>query len=564
MRCARRSSARIPTGSSWSATRRSPGSRARRCSASSAAYGGAGRGDGSAGGAATATISLTGSQNVTAYAVSTGGTGGNGFNGSGSGDGGAGGVASGTTAAAYSTGAGAASAHVTQIGGAGGGSVNKGEDAEADEGQSLRLILSYADPSGPGGTITVPLGTVADVPPSAPVNGDTTSTVGVPAEAATGTYVGITAHAVDPGGDILTYSLTADSSGGGFEIDSSSGKVTVADGSKITGAAGSYTVTIQASDGNGETSQQAFTIAVEGAPPVIPAGQIFSVNENVQTVGQIAASDPGGGSLTYSLTGLDDDSLFTLSASGTLAFNSCFGYDGTDPFGVRGLHSYDVNVQVSNGTETATGDVTVRPLNSGPLSLTTPNSAGPAVTTYGSEEGDTIALGAGTQVIFGGGGNDTIKGGSGLDTIYAGTGKDTITASTGRTTIVSYTGRDHFIGGTGIDFFQYESMTDKLGGPDVIDNFRQSPLHPQLADQIVIDTSGGLSHPGGGTWLDKMSGLEITPSTSASTLFADGTLSFHLDAGNKTGLFWNSPTQSIELAQMTGINHMSASDVKII
>src|SRR5205807_1438834 len=90
---------------------------------SSAAYGGAGRADYS-GGAATATISLTGAHDVTAYALSIGGAGGFG----GLGEGGAGGVASDTKAAAYSTGAGTASALVTQIGGAGGGSQLKGED----------------------------------------------------------------------------------------------------------------------------------------------------------------------------------------------------------------------------------------------------------------------------------------------------------------------------------------------------------------------------------------------------------------------------------------------------
>jgi hypothetical protein len=139
--------------------------------------------------------------------------------------------------------------------------------------------------------------------------------------------------------------------------------------------------------------------------------------------------------------------------------------------------------------------------------------------------------------------------------------------------MVSFTGQDHLIAGTGVDFFQYESMTDKLGGPDTIDNFRQNVLHPTLADQIVIDTSGGLSHPGGAgvSWLDH--NVEITNQYTAAQLFADGTLSFHLDANNKAGLFWNTnagnsasgaANQSVELAVMTNINHMSASDVKVI
>ena len=88
----------------------------------------------------------------------------------------------------------------------------------------------------------------------------------------------------------------------------------------------------------------------------------------------------------------------------------------------------------------------------------------------------------------------------------------------------------------------------------------------------MIDTSGGLSHPGGAgaSWLDHnvQIGTNLAFYT-AQQLFNDGTLSFKLDSAGKAGLFWNTDAgqgdnQSIELARMTSINHMSASDVKII
>ena len=50
----------------------------------------------------------------------------------------------------------------------------------------------------------------------------------------------------------MTYSLTGDSSGGGFTINAATGVVTVADATKIdfeTAAGHAYTVTVQASDG---------------------------------------------------------------------------------------------------------------------------------------------------------------------------------------------------------------------------------------------------------------------------------------------------------------------------
>jgi len=285
--------------------------------------------------------------------------------------------------------------------------------------------------------------------------------------------------------------------------------------------------------------------------------------------GTVVGGDSDGHPMTFTLTGGNDDALFTISGAGALSFVSTAGADGTDPFGMRGLNPFTVSVMVTDNTDptlTATNDVTVTPRSIGGVTETTANSTGPAITTYGTEEADNITAGTGTQIIFSVGSNDTIRGGSGNNTIYAGSGKDTITAGSGRTTMVSYTGQDHFIAGTGIDLFQYESENDKLSGPDTIDNFRQNSLHPTLADQIVIDTTGGLSHPGGGVWLDHL--IQITSQTLASALFSDGTLSFGLDNTNKAALFWNTDAGhgdnvKIELARMTGISHMSASDVTI-
>jgi hypothetical protein len=83
--------------------------------------------------------------------------------------------------------------------------------------------------------------------------------------------VGITASAstavTDPA---ATYSLTADSSNGGFKINSTTGVVSVADPTKIdyenSGVSHSYSITVQASDG-ALTSSQTFTIGVIDPPP---------------------------------------------------------------------------------------------------------------------------------------------------------------------------------------------------------------------------------------------------------------------------------------------------------
>ena len=79
-------------------------------------------------------------------------------------------------------------------------------------------------------TFEIAITPVPGTTPDLPVDVDTTSDL-VTENAATGTYTGITAHATDPDlGDTITYSL-ADNAGGRFQIDATTGVVTVLDGS---------------------------------------------------------------------------------------------------------------------------------------------------------------------------------------------------------------------------------------------------------------------------------------------------------------------------------------------
>ncbi len=51
--------------------------------------------------------------------------------------------------------------------------------------------------------------------------------------AAAGSTVGVTASSTDVNGPPVTYSLTGDTSGGGFTINAATGVITVADPTKI-------------------------------------------------------------------------------------------------------------------------------------------------------------------------------------------------------------------------------------------------------------------------------------------------------------------------------------------
>ncbi|WP_158267643.1 cadherin domain-containing protein [Adhaeribacter arboris] len=87
--------------------------------------------------------------------------------------------------------------------------------------------------------------------------------------AANGSTVGVTAKATDPEGATIIYSLT-DNAGGRFAINSSTGVVTVLNGTLLDfETATSHTITVQAIDAatGGLSATQIFTIAVTNATP---------------------------------------------------------------------------------------------------------------------------------------------------------------------------------------------------------------------------------------------------------------------------------------------------------
>src|ERR1700709_1336232 len=112
---------------------------------------------------------------------------------------------------------------------------------------------------------------VNDVAPSKPVDSNAAANT-VPEGAASGTAVGITTSSTDVNGPGVTWSLTGDTSGGGFTINAATGVITVADGTKVdyeSSAGHAYTVTARVSDGT-LTSSRAFTINVGDVAPTTP------------------------------------------------------------------------------------------------------------------------------------------------------------------------------------------------------------------------------------------------------------------------------------------------------
>lgn len=195
--------------------------------------------------------------------------------------------------------------------------------------------------------------------------------------AAVNTTVGITAHSTFANGNApLDYSLSGDSSGGGFKIDQNTGVVTVADPSKIdfeSSPGHVYSITVVATKNNNFSSEQTFTISVNDLAPSTPVDSNAAANTvlegaaNGTAVGITASStDVNGGTVTWSLIGDDSNGGFTINATTgviTVADGSKIDYESAPG------HAYRVNAQASDGTLVNSQIFTI---NVGDVALSTP------------------------------------------------------------------------------------------------------------------------------------------------------------------------------------------------
>src|SRR5439155_733510 len=158
---------------------------------------------------------------------------------------------------------------------------------------------------GAGGTSTQSfIVAVTNVNPSAPMDADPAKDL-VPEGSPDGTPVGITASSTDPNGPAVTYRESG-GAGGRWATRAMKGVVTVANDALLNfETAGSHSIVVQASDGAGGNSTQAFTIAVTNLNPTAPAdadAAADSVAEGAPAgtaVGITAAStDPNGPAVT--------------------------------------------------------------------------------------------------------------------------------------------------------------------------------------------------------------------------------------------------------------------------
>jgi Ca2+-binding RTX toxin-like protein len=375
-------------------------------------------------------------------------------------------------------------------------------DYETATSHQITVRASSADGSVAETVFTIMLGDVNEFAVTAPVDTDGTADR-VSEGAATGTLVGITAQSSDGDGsaDVVTYWLT-DTAGGRFAIDTTTGVVSVADGTLLDyETATSHQITVRASSTDGSIAETVFTILLDDVnefavtAPVDIDGTANSVLEGAATgtlAGITASASDGDGTtnaVTYSLTdtaggrfAIDTTTGVVSVADGTLLdYETATSHEITvrassaDGSVAETVFTIAVGDVVETGV-TLTGTSSNNTLTGGPGNDTI-SGLGGRDTLSGLGGADVILGGTGTDSLFGGDGNDTLDGGAGADTINGGNGDDVIIIRDAEAL------SDVMFGGAGTDTLQVASGS----GPVTLRNLVLTDVEAFVANGVLIN-----------------------------------------------------------------------------
>ena len=140
--------------------------------------------------------------------------------------------------------------------------------------------------------------------------------------------------------------------------------------------------------GGGGDSYSAPVVPSNNAPTITNSTGNYSVPENQTSAFTVTASDPDGDSLTYSISGTDS-SLFTISSSGVVTFNTAPDYENPSDSDTNNV--YDLSASVSDGSLSASKDFMVTVTNDTSDDITTEGYDGIYVAA-GPVQGATICI----------------------------------------------------------------------------------------------------------------------------------------------------------------------------
>ena len=230
------------------------------------------------------------------------------------------------------------------------------------ESKSSYSVTVKADDNN-GGTAAIDVTIIVTDVDEPPEFDSATATREVPENTEAGENIGDPVTANDPDNDTLTYTLGG-SDVSSFDIDSASGQIQTKSGVTYDHESkSSYSVTVKADDNNGGTATIDVTITVtdvDEPPEFDSATATREVPENTEAgvaIGApVTAADPDTGDTPAYTLGGTDAAFFDIDAStGQLLTQAALDHETKS--------SYTVTVTASDGTLTATVDVTVAVTN---------------------------------------------------------------------------------------------------------------------------------------------------------------------------------------------------------
>ncbi|WP_194792938.1 cadherin domain-containing protein [Caenimonas koreensis] len=414
---------------------------------------------------------------------------------------------------------------------------------------SHNITIHAQDASGAASSDTIVAIAVTNVAPSSATDSNA-ATNSVVEGAANGFAVGITAAATDVHGGTITYSL-ADNAGGRFAIDSSTGVVTVADGTKLNfESATSHNITVHAVDSSGAASTDTvFSIAVTNVAPSsavdsdgATGGSISEGASNGAAVGVTASStDVNGGTITYSLAN---------NAGGRFAINSSTGVvtvlDAT-LLNYETATSHDIVVHAvdPSGGSSADTTFTIQVTNVAPSSPTDSDAATNTVS-EGAVNGAAVGVTAASSDVHGGIITYSLADNAG--------GRFAINSGTGVVTVADAT------------LLNYESATSHNITVHAVDSSNASSTDTIIAIAVtnVAPSSAVDSNVGTNTISEGAANGDLVGVTASSSDVHGGTITYSL-ANNAGGRFAiDSATGVVTVANAALLNYESATSHDIV
>ena len=265
-----------------------------------------------------------------------------------------------------------------------------GVDYDYETKASYSVTARVADGNGGSYVIVVAI-TLTDVPEPPSFDADT-ATRSLAELSPAGAALGEPFTAVDPEDDALAYSLEG-ADGAAFRIDAATGQLYTADGVDYDYEVKStYAVIVRADDGNGGSDVIAVAITLTDVPEPpsfdadTAARSVAEFSPADTAVGEpVAATDPEGDALTYSLDGTDAASFRIDAATGQL-----YTVDGVDyDYAVKSTYAVVVRAAAGNGgSATVAVAITLSSPREVPYNMTAEGKDGAVLLTWEKPLGD--------------------------------------------------------------------------------------------------------------------------------------------------------------------------------